>query len=163
MEERITIEVIESKEFHRENGGYSSKEVDSFLDQICDEMELMLEEIDSLQKKLDLAEARARMTPAQPAPQPVQTAPSAQSAVDILEMAQRVKDETIAAAEKKAEEIIAHAKDEAKAKLGTLEDERASLTIQVENLKKSAVDFRDNLAALLKAHQDVLDKTEGLF
>ena len=101
--------------------------------------------------------------PAQPAPQPVQTAPSAQSAVNILEMAQRVKDETIAAAEKKAEEIIAHAKDEAKAKLGTLEDERASLTIQVENLKKSAVDFRDNLAALLKAHQDVLDKTEGLF
>ena len=162
MEERITIEVIESKEFHTENGGYSSKEVDSFLDQICDEMEAMLEEIDSLQKKLALAEARARTAPApaQPAPQPVQ---STQNVVEILEMAQRVKSETIAAAEQKAEEIIANAREEARAKLGTLEDERTALTAEVEALKKSAADFRDNLATLLKAHQDVLDKTAGLF
>ena len=34
MEERITIELIESKDFATENGGYSRKEVDRFLDAI---------------------------------------------------------------------------------------------------------------------------------
>ena len=160
MEERITIEVIESKDFALENNGYSRKEVDRFLDAICDEMANLQDEIDGLQKKLAVAEARSRMTPA---PAPAKASVPDDSFREILEMAQKVKSETIAAAEAKAAQIIAEAREEAAAKLGNLEADRNVLSAQVEELKAAGLDLLDKLAALLKAHQDVLDKTEGLF
>lgn len=160
MEQRITIEVIESKEFGLEPNGYSRKEVDRFLDAICDEMANLQEEMDALNKKLAVADARARMTPA---PAPAKAAMPDDSFREILEMAQKVKSETIAAAETKAAQIIAEAREEAAAKLGNLEADRKALTAQVEELKVAGVDLREKLAALIKAHQDVLDKTEGLF
>lgn len=160
MEQRITIEVIETKDFALENNGYSRKEVDRFLDQICDEMANLQDEMDALQKKLAVAEARSRMTPA---PAPAKANVPDDSFREILEMAQKVKSETIAAAEAKAAEIIANAREEAAAKLGNLEAERNMLAKQVDELKLSGMDVREKLIALLKAHQEVLDKTEGLF
>ena len=37
--QKITIEVIETKEFHVAARGYNQHEVDEFLDSICDELE----------------------------------------------------------------------------------------------------------------------------
>ena len=108
---QITIEMIETKEFKTKPRGYDPQEVDEFLDAICDEMARQLDEIQSLQQQLAAAKA-ARPAPA-PAPAPVTEAPTQQikpvvarpAAVpdsdfrEILEMAQKVKNETIAAAE----------------------------------------------------------------
>ena len=160
MEERITIEVIESKDFATENGGYSRKEVDRFLDAICDEMANLQDEIERLNKQLAVAEARSRMAP--PAQEPVKAAPDADFR-EILEMAQKVKSETIAAAEQKAAEIVANAENEAKAKLGSLEQEKESLTAQVEELKLAGMDLREKIASVLKAQQEALEKTADLF
>ena len=160
MEEKITIELIESKEFGTENGGYNRKEVDRFLDQICDEIANLQDEIDKLNRQLAVSEARSKMAPAQePAPAPV---PEGEFR-EILEMAQRVKAETIASAEQKANEIIANAQEEAKAKLGTLETEKANLTAQVEDLKLAGMELREKIASVLKAQQEALDKTAELF
>lgn len=161
MEERITIEVIESKEFATENGGYSRKEVDRFLDAICDEMANLQDEIDRLNKQLAVAEARSKMAP--PAQEPVKAAVPDSDFREILEMAQKVKNETIAAAEQKAAEIVANAQDEAKAKLGSLEEEKDALTAQVEELKLAGMDLREKIASVLKAQQEALDKTADLF
>ena len=164
MEERITIEIIESKEFGTENGGYSRKEVDRFLDQICDEMANLQDEIDNLTRQLSVAEARAKMTP----PAPVQAAP-VQTAVpdsefrEILEMAHRVKSETIANAEQKAAEIVANAQTEAQAQLGSLQQERDALAAQVDDLKLAGMELREKIAAVLKAQQEALDKSADLF
>ena len=162
MEERITIELIESKDFATENGGYSRKEVDRFLDQICDEMANLQDEIDRLNKQLAVAEARSKMAP-----------PAAQETVrvsvpdgdfrEILEMAQKVKNETIAAAEQKAAEIVAGAEEEVKAKLGSLQQEKDTLTAQVEDLKLAGMELREKIAAVLKAQQEALDKSADLF
>ena len=52
----VTIQMIENKEFKRSLvGGYDPKEVDEFLDEICDEMQSMQEDISSLQTKLRAA------------------------------------------------------------------------------------------------------------
>ena len=51
----ITISMIEDKEFSIVPMGYKRKEVDEFLDEICDEMERMGDEIKSLQMKLSQA------------------------------------------------------------------------------------------------------------
>ena len=160
MEEKITIELIESKEFGTENGGYNRKEVDRFLDDICDEIANLQDEIDRLNRQLAVTEARSKMTPAVDA---------AKAAVpdgefrEILEMAQRVKAETITAAEQKANDIIASAQEEAKAKLGSLEAEKDALAAQVEDLKLAGLELREKIAAVLKSQQEALDKTADLF
>ena len=166
MEERITIEIIESKEFGTENGGYSRKEVDRFLDQICDEIANLQDEIDGLTKQLAVAEARAKRTPgAEAAPVAAQTSAVVPDSEfrEILEMAHKVKTETIAAAEQKAAEIVANAEEEVKAKLGSLVEEKDALVAQVDNLKLAGLELRDKIAAVLKAQQEALDQTQDLF
>ena len=79
---------------------------------------------------------------------PVKTVPDADFR-EILEMAQKVKNETIAAAEAKAEEILAKAKEEAAAKLDNLDVEKETLTSQVAALKAAATDYRAKFEALL--------------
>ena len=172
---QITIEMNETKEFKTKPRGYDPQEVDEFLDAICDEMARQLDEIQSLQQQLAAAKA-ARPAPA-PAPAPVTEAPTQQikpvvarpAAVpdsdfrEILEMAQKVKNETIAAAEAKAAAIVAKAEEEAADKLGSLSEEKEKLTGQVEALKTAAAEYRAKFEALLQAQQEAMEKASDLF
>ena len=49
---QITVQVIENKEFSSAPMGYNRKQVDEFLDEICDEMERLNDEIVSLRMQL---------------------------------------------------------------------------------------------------------------
>ena len=69
----ITVPMIEEKEFKTKVRGYDPVEVDEFLDEICDEMILMQEEISNLQARL--AQASRNLAYAQPAPAPVPEIP----------------------------------------------------------------------------------------
>ncbi len=172
---QITIEMIETKEFKTKPRGYDPQEVDEFLDAICDEMARQLDEIQSLQQQLAAAKA-ARPAPA-PAPAPVTEASTQQIkpvvarpvAVpdsdfrEILEMAQKVKNETITAAEAKAAAIVAKAEEEAADKLGSLSEEKEKLTGQVEALKAAAAEYRAKFEALLQAQQEAMEKASDLF
>ena len=92
--QQITIDAIESKEFAIRKNGYDQDEVDSFLDDICDEMERQLGTINKLQQQLREAQTAA----ARPVPVPAAASVSPQSEAafrEILEMAQKVKEETI--------------------------------------------------------------------
>ena len=169
---QITIEMIETKEFKTKPRGYDPQEVDEFLDAICDEMARQLDEIQSLQQ---LAAAKA----ARPAPAPasVTEAPTQQIKPvvarpatvpdndfrEILEMAQKVKSETIAAAEAKAAAIVAKAEEEAADKLGSLSEEKEKLTGQVAALKTAAAEYRAKFEALLQAQQEAMEKASDLF
>ena len=164
---QITIEMIETKEFKTKPRGYDPQEVDEFLDAICDEMVRQLDQIAALQQ---LAAAKAaRPVVEAPTQQvkpivaaPVKPVPDADFR-EILEMAQKVKNETIAAAEAKAEEILAKAKEEAAAKLDNLDVEKESLTNQVAALKAAASDYRTKFEALLQAQQEAIEKASDLF
>lgn len=172
---QITIEMIETKEFKTKPRGYDPQEVDEFLDAICDEMARQLDEIQSLQQQLAAAKA-ARPAPA-PAPAPVTEAPTQQTKPvvarpatvpdndfrEILEMAQKVKSETIAAAEAKAAAIVAKAEEEAADKLGSLSEEKEKLTGQVAALKTAAAEYRAKFEALLQAQQEAMEKASDLF
>lgn len=165
---QITIEMIETKEFKTKPRGYDPQEVDEFLDAICDEMVRQLDQIAALQQQLAAAKA-ARPVVEAPTQQvkpivaaPVKAVPDADFR-EILEMAQKVKNETIAAAEAKAEEILAKAKEEAAAKLDNLDVEKETLTNQVAALKTAAAEYRTKFEALLQAQQEALEKASDLF
>lgn len=154
---RLDIPDIESKQFRCTAYGYDQHEVDEFLDVVCDELETLQKEIEELKTKLDLANAETRKAEAAGGfvPTPV-SAPEA-SFREILEMAQRVKDQTIADAQKKAEEIVAEAQEQADAVLGGLELERGKLQDVVKQLRAKACDYRDAVKNLIAEHQAALE------
>ena len=161
--ERVTVDLISTKEFSTVNKGYNPKEVDEFLDDICDEMERMEAEIKDLRQK------STNVRPAQPAP----AEPAAASAVpseevtgqfrEILTMAQQVKDETIRKAKEDAEAIRAKAEAEATERLEGLAEEKDALTRQIGELKNTAANYRQQFEQLLAAQQEALEKATELF
>lgn len=169
---QVTIEMIETKEFKVISRGYDPKEVDEFLDDIMDEMARQQDEIQALQQQLAAAKAAK---PANDAPtkaiRPVQSAYAAPAKAEvpdkafreILEMAQKVKDETIAKAEAEAEAIVAKAQEAADAQLKNLSGEKEALTKQVTELRAAAADYRTRFEALLAAQQEAIEKAVNLF
>lgn len=170
QEQKITIEVIETKEFHVAARGYNQREVDEFLDSICDELESMEAEMATLQATINRLQNQAVPQPimhqAYQAPKPAPIAPASMETDgtfrEILEMAQRVKEQTIADAEAKAAEIIGNAEIEVKARLGNLAEEKDELEAQVASLKTAVRDYKARFAQMLNAAQEVLDATEEL-
>ena len=158
---KITIEQIETKEFGIvKRDGYDPREVDEFLDLIMDEM---------ARQNHELKAANARpvpQAPVQPVPpvQPVrQPSAGAGQALEILEMAQRIKEETLAKAQKEAEEMVSQAKERAEAQLGNLGELKEQLTDEVARLKDQAAEYRAHFEALLNAQKEALDQASALF
>ncbi len=154
---KITVDVISSKEFSFEPRGYNCQEVDNFLDEICDEMERMENEIKDLRQKTTAVIPQVQKTAG------AVTADDAESLREILEMAQQVKSETIRKAREDAEAIRNKAEVEARERLDGLAEERDSLSGEVDRLKKVATDYRTKFEALLQAQQEALEKASDLF
>ena len=71
----ITIAMIEEKEFKIKMRGYDPSEVDEFLDEICDEMVALQEEIATLNQRLSQSAQASAYAPAA-VPAPVVPAPA---------------------------------------------------------------------------------------
>ncbi|MCQ2457214.1 MAG: DivIVA domain-containing protein [Clostridia bacterium] len=151
--ERITVDLISSKEFTFENRGYNRKEVDEFLDEICDEMEQMEKEIATLRQQNAVVRA----------PAPATDMNEVNSFREILEMARKVKDETIRKAQEDADAIRAKAQIDAEERMDGIGEEREQLNRELEALRKVVADYRASFEALLQAQQDALDKATDLF
>ena len=159
--ERVTVDLISTKEYPRVNKGYDPKEVDEFLDDICDEMERMEAEIKDLRQQT----ASVRPAPA-PAPAAANQEPDEEITSqfrEILTTAQQVKEETIRKAKEDAEAIRAKAEAEATERLDGLNEERDALTKQITELKATAANYRQQFEQLLQAQQEALEKATNLF
>lgn len=169
--QQITVEMIETKEFQIKPRGYDQQEVDGFLDDICDEIERMQAEISELRQQL--ADARAAANRPVRADAPTQAVPVVKPAApagdvsgelqEILLMAQKVKSETIAEAERKAAEITSQAQAAADAKLQDLSGQRDALQKEIASLKDAGKAYRSQFEAMLQAQKEALDKAKGLF
>ena len=158
--ERVTVDLISTKEFSHVSKGYNPKEVDEFLDDICDEMERMEAEIKDLRQKTTV------VRPAQPAAAAASAEPGediTNQFKEILTTAQQVKDETIRKAKEDAAAIRAKAEAEATERLDGLKDEKEALTRQISELKATAANYRKQFEELLQAQQEALEKATELF
>ena len=158
--ERVTVDLISTKEFSHVSKGYNPKEVDEFLDDICDEMERMEAEIKDLRQKT------TAVRPAQPAAAAASAEPGediTNQFREILTTAQQVKDETIRKAKEDAAAIRAKAEAEATERLDGLKEEKDALTRQISELKATAANYRKQFEELLQAQQEALEKATELF
>lgn len=156
----ITVPMIEEKEFKTKVRGYDPVEVDEFLDEICDEMIVMQEEIARLQAQL--AQTKRDLAYVQPAPQRPAPAPAAapdvsESAQKLMANAQRLYDETIAQAKEEAAAIIARAKDSVS---DSLSEERTALERQVNDMHQDARAYREKIISLMDELRSRLDAME---
>ncbi len=154
---KITVEVISNKEFSYAPKGYDQKEVDDFLDDICDEMERMENEI------MDLKQKTTAVRPAELRQDSAVSGENEQRFREVLAMAVQVKEEAIRKAKEDAEAIRAKAETEASERLDGLKDEQQRLEREVDALKKTAAEYRAKFEALLQAQQEALEKASDLF
>ena len=172
----ITVAMIEEKEFKTKLRGYDPVEVDEFLDEICDEMVAMQEEISTLQSRLNQApRAEAPFVPApaaMPVPAPVpaprkaekaETEEASEAAQRLLAKAQKVYDETVAEAKAEADKILGGAHTRADSGLSDLGEERKALEEEIEMLKAAAKDYRERFERLVEDQQHVLRAETKLF
>ena len=187
----ITVQMIENKEFTTAPMGYKRKEVDMFLDEICDEMDRLNDEIQSLQIKLSQASQAAAqpMRSARPAvnvPAPldaVEPAPEAEEkapdepepkkaplrtdlgaeAAALLQAAQRVYKETVNDAKNEAKRIVDEAQAKVDDQLKLQQKEREEMDEALRTLRESAREYRKKLETLLTNQQKLLDDAAGLF
>ncbi|MCR4875637.1 MAG: DivIVA domain-containing protein [Clostridiales bacterium] len=152
---RITVELITNKEFSIENRGYNRREVDTFLDEISEELEHLDAELQELRQKT--------VTPKAQEPAAGPSAQEESSFREILEMAQKVKEETIRRAKEDAEAIRAKAETEAAERLNGLSEERSAAEKEIAGLKEVAAEYRRQFEALLQAQQEALEKATDLF
>ena len=153
--ERITTEMIADKEFSIEARGYSKDEVDTFLDQICEEMDRLNNEIQDLRQKTTIVRPAQESTGV--------SKENEDRFREILEMAAQVKEETIRKAKEDAEAIRLKAETEANERLNGLLKEREDLEKEVAALRETATEYRRQFEELLHAQQDALEKAQGLF
>lgn len=168
----ITVTMIEEKEFKTSVRGYDKKDVDEFLDEICDEMISQQDTIAALREKVKQLESAASFAPPAPAPAlPLAptVAPRAnvlpvdiESAQKLLAETQRACDETMADAKKRADSIIedAHKLAEEIAPdpgLTDLEAKRDAVREEIETLKKEMDAFRARMKSLLTNQSDLLE------
>lgn len=173
----ITVSMIEEKEFKIKMRGYDPVEVDEMLDEICDEMVAMQEEINTLQSRLNQAQAAQNTfapaavpvpapvpAPAAPAPVFVRQEPAEDDAAQrLLARAQKFYDQTVAEAQEKANEILKNAEKRADSGITALEDEKAALQEEIDMLKAAARDYRNRFVNLLKDQQHLLNTENELF
>lgn len=155
----ITIQMIEEKEFQTVARGYDPEEVDEFLDDIVDEMDAMLAEIEELQNRRP-----------EPAPAPVVQAPSRtqteiqeESIRNMLLNAQRVSDDTIADAKKRAQEILLKANQQAETIVSDARTEQQQLMEEMETLRAAAEDYRARFLRLIEDQEHLLKAETHLY
>ncbi len=153
MEQRITVDSILDKKFSTVAKGFNQQEVDEYLDQICDEFDRRDAEMNTLRQEIAQLKA-AQANGSNTVPQQTRTeAATDDSFREILEMAKRVKDQTIADAQTKASQILANADRQ---QLSDLTKQKEDLTAQVNSLKASAKSYYEQAQNALNGQSKLL-------
>ncbi len=175
----ITVKDIREQDFDIINGGYNVDQVDDFLDAVADQMEAvvrenikMKEQLEAAQKELEEAAAAKEAIENAPAVVEENTLPAFNEPSyfknlettlrETLISAQRIADETIDDARKKARKIVAEAEEQ----VANMEEQSAQKMTEAkadyEALKNAFEDYRKNFAELVENHTKLL-KDSPLF
>ncbi len=164
----ITIDDIYDKEFLVKGAGYDRDDVDQFLDDICDEMIRMQEQITALegnlasaQKELAAEKAIEKTVAPTPVVAPVAEVPATKTSErleKILMNAERLADEQVQSAKDEAKSILTKAKDEASQLVDDAREEKKTITDTLDGLKESIRTYRSGFKDLVSKHATMVDE-----
>ena len=170
----ITLDTIVNKVFKVVKNGYDNNEVESFLDEILEEMENREAETEQLKVQVanlnrELEQARAQLA-ARPVAAPAPVAPvkaaedrhSAESFELVLSKAKGAYEEIVAAADARAEEILAKANAEASSIRVNAQSQITDLTEKLAVLRKQTGDYYASLKKIMDAQNVSMDQIKKL-
>jgi cell division initiation protein len=165
----VTVKDIREKEFSKQKHGYHEEEVDDFLDEIADQMEALIQENKTLlqqaQEAREMADraaveqrvaAPAPAAPAAPEPAPVHATDEAyfrnleSTLRETLLSAQRIADETVSEAKKKAVAMVLEAEEKADSVMSQHRAEIESARVELEGVRKASEDYRVRFKRLVR-------------
>ncbi|MFH4920840.1 DivIVA domain-containing protein [Staphylococcus cohnii] len=141
----FTPSEIKNKSFTRVKTGFEPTEVESYLEQLSNEIERLKEDKVQLEKVVEDKETN------------IQSYKDVhQSVSDALVQAKQAGEETKAAANKDAEATIAKAKSEADRIVNDAVEKARRLSFQTEDMKRQSKIFRSRFRMLVEAQLDLL-------
>lgn len=151
---------IRDKSFNVKMRGFDQDQVNDFLDQIIADYEAALKKNEDLEAKLKDAQAKVDHYDGLKDAMN-QSIIVAQSAADTVKKqaeseAQNVQDE----AEANAEKLLSDASAKSNQILSDASDKARQLSVQTEDMRRTAKQFRDHLALLLKAELETVQSTD---
>ena len=166
----VTVKDIREKEFTKQKHGYHEDEVDEFLDEIADQMEALIQENKALMQQAQEARAMADraiseqmaapvpVQPQAPAPEakPIHTTDEAyfrnleSTLRETLLSAQRIAEETVSEAKKKAAAMVADAEDKVGVVMSQHKAEIEGAKVELEGVRKAAEDYRIRFKRLVR-------------
>jgi len=177
----ITVRDIREMEFKTESRGYNQDQVDDFLDAVANQMEAVVREHNSAKAALEaankeLAALKAEMEEkAQAEEEAAKNAPAVVEEPQLpafnepsyfknlettlretLISAQRIADETIDDARKKARKIVADAEEQAAALQEQSSAKMAEAKADYDALKNASEEYRKNFSALVEGQAKLL-------
>jgi len=144
---RITPIDIQQQHFKSKMfGGYSQEEVDHFLEQVAEELEILT--VDGQQLRDELSRTRLALEDLQNREATLK---------ETLITTQRMTDDLKANARREAELIIANAQLRAEQLLQQNEDRRVKMVAEIQALRREKVAFETNLRMAIESHLRLLD------
>lgn len=141
----FTPSEIKNKSFTRVKTGFEPTEVESYLEQLSNEIERLKEDKAQLEKVVEDKETN------------IQSYKDVhQSVSDALVQAKQAGEETKAAANKDAEATIAKAKSEADRIVNDAVEKARRLSFQTEDMKRQSKIFKSRFRMLVEAQLDLL-------
>lgn len=141
----FTPSEIKNKSFTRVKTGFEPNEVESYLEQLSNEIERLKEDKAQLEKVVEDKETN------------IQSYKDVhQSVSDALVQAKQAGEETKAAANKDAEATVAKAKSEADRIVNDAVEKARRLSFQTEDMKRQSKIFRSRFRMLVEAQLDLL-------
>lgn len=148
MKNKLTPIDIQQQRFTIRFRGYNTIEVDSFLDQMTETLELMIGENEALREQnhklgIENAEYKSRED----------------SFKRVMLNSQKVLEQMKENARKSSELIIAQAEVDADTIISSANNKVAELYSQISELKRQRVQFKSQLKAVIESHSELLDIT----
>ncbi len=148
MKNKLTPIDIQQQRFTIRFRGYNAIEVDTFLDQITETLEVMIGEKESLREKnhkltIDNQEFKSRE----------------ESFKRVMLNSQKVLEQMKENARKSSELIVAQAEVDADTIISTAHSKVAELYSEVNELKRQRVQFKSQLKAVIDSHSELLEIT----
>ena len=144
---RITPIDIQQQHFRSKMiGGYDQEEVDHFLEQVAEELEVLT--LDGQQLRDELSRTKLALEDLQNREATLK---------ETLITTQRMTDDLKANARREAELIIANAQLRGEQVLQQVEDRRQKLVTEVQSLRREKVAFETNLRMAIESHLRLLD------
>lgn len=141
---------IDNKEFTRQFKGYNVEEVDIFLDQISDDLEILMKEKKELESKLDELEKSVKQY------QAVET-----TLQDTLIIAQKTAEDVKNVAKKEAEQIISSAQELSKQAIEEMNLSILKKKQSYEKIKQDQNIYKAKMESLLISQLELLSELDS--